>query len=41
MMETANMSLNILANEYYIRDGGNIAKKLLEQKKLGIIESLG
>lgn len=41
MMETANMSWNILDNEYYIRDGEILQRKLLEQKKLSNIESLG
>ena len=34
MMETANMSLNILDNEYYIRDGGSIAKKAVRTKEI-------
>ena len=33
MVEAANMSWNILDNEYYGRDGGNIAKKAVRTKE--------
>lgn len=34
MMETANMSLNILGNEYSIRDRANIARRVFRTKEI-------
>lgn len=34
MMETTNMSLNILDNEYYIRSGRNIAKNAVRTEEI-------
>lgn len=34
MMETANINLNILGNEYYIRDRKNIAGKAVRTKEI-------
>lgn len=34
MMETANMSLNILGNECYITDGRNIAKEAVRTEEI-------
>lgn len=33
MMETSNMILSILDNEYYLRNGEILQRNLLEQKK--------
>lgn len=33
-MEPANVILNILDNEYHMRDGGNIAKKAVGTKEI-------
>lgn len=41
MVEAANMSRNILDNKYYVRMGELLQRKLLEQKNLGSIASLG
>lgn len=34
IMEMANVILNILDNEYHMRDGGNIAKKAVRTKEI-------